>query len=237
MKPKIVSRDEWTKARVALLAKEKALTRQKDALAAERRELPWVKIEKAYAFDGPQGKETLADLFAGRNQLAVYHFMLGPDWSEGCPSCSMLADQWDGVRVHLEQRDVTFVAVSRAPLKTIEAFKRRMGWTFKWVSSHGSDFNPDFQVSFKPEDVAKGRLFYNYETNAFPAEEAPGMSIFAKDASGALYHTYSTYARGLDVFLNVYNVLDLTPKGRDEAGLRYGMEWVRHHDRYETAAR
>lgn len=235
MKPRIVSLDEWTKARVALLAKEKALTRQKDALSAERRDLPWVKVEKDYAFEGRDGRESLSGLFAGRSQLAVYHFMLGPEWAEGCPSCSLLADHFEGMRVHLEQRDVTFVAVSRAPIANIEAFRRRMGWNLKWVSSHGCDFNTDFHVSFNPEDAAKGRVEYNYELAAFPSDEAPGMSIFAKDAAGAVYHTYSTYARGLDVFLNVYNVLDLTPKGRDEAHLRYGMEWVRHHDRYAQA--
>ena len=237
MSPRIVSQDEWTKARLALLAKEKALTRQRDELARERRALPWVKIEKPYVFDGPNGKETLADLFEGRSQLAVYHFMLGPEWEEGCPSCSMLADSVEGMRVHLQQRDTTFVAVSRAPRAKIEAFQKRMGWTFKWVSSFGSDFNRDFKVSFAPEDVAKGQVEYNYAVGAFPAGEAPGMSIFAKDEAGEVYHTYSSYARGLEHLLGAYGVLDLTPKGRNEDGLPFTMAWVRHHDRYAAPAK
>jgi len=198
-------------------------------LSAARRELPWVKIEKNYVFDGPNGKETLADLFAGRSQLIVYHFMLGPGWPAGCPSCSFLADHFDGAIVHLAHRDVTFVVVSRAPLAEIEAYKNRMGWKFKWVSSHGTDFNFDFHVSFTPEQKASGE--YNYVNSGFPSEEAPGLSTFIRDG-GAVYHTYSTYARGLDILIGAYNLLDLVPKGRDEASLSRTMAWVKRHDEY-----
>src|SRR6266550_1120003 len=193
---KTVTQGEWLEARKHLLTQEKEFTRLRDRLSQQRRELPWVKVEKHYVFAGPRGKETLTDLFEGRSQLAVYHFMFAPDWEEGCPSCSMLADSVEGMRVHLQQRDTTFVAVSRAPRAKIEAFQKRMGWTFKWVSSFGSDFNRDFKVSFAPEDVAKGQVEYNYAVGAFPAGEAPGMSIFAKDEAGEVYHTYSSYARG-----------------------------------------
>ena len=228
----VVSASEWLAERRALLQKEKEFTRLRDEISAARRKLPWIKVEKAYAFDGPKGKETLADLFRGRSQLEVYHFMLGPDWKEGCKSCSYLADHFDGMTVHLAHRDVSLVAVSRAPLPAIEAFKKRMGWAFHWVSSFGNDFNRDFHVSFTPEELQR-EVFYNYEKRRFPSDEAPGLSCFLKDDAGAIFHTYSTYARGLDMLIGTYNFLDLAPKGRNEAGLPYTMSWVRHHDRYE----
>lgn len=227
----LVSREQWLAARKALLQKEKEFTRQRDALSAERRKLPWVRIEKNYVFDGPDGKETLADLFAGKSQLAVYHFMLGPDWTEGCKSCSFWADNFNGIDVHLAHRDVTLVAVSRAPLAKIEAYKKRMGWSFKWVSSFGTDFNRDFNVSFTPEEL-KGEVFYNFEQRKFPSDEAPGMSVFVSDG-GQVFHAYSCYARGLDMINGAYHILDLVPKGRDEAGQAYTMAWLRHRDRYE----
>jgi predicted dithiol-disulfide oxidoreductase (DUF899 family) len=229
---RIVSQEEWLAARKAHLAKEKELTRLRDRLSAERRELPWVKVEKAYVFDGPDGRETLAQLFGGRSQLLVYHFMLGPDWEEGCRSCSYLADHIDGANLHLPQRDVTLLAVSRAPLARIEAFKQRMGWRFKWVSSYGSDFNPDFHVSFTKEELANGKVDYNYDL-VEGHDELPGLSAFYKDENGEVFHTYSAYARGLDMLIGAYNYLDLAPKGRDEAALPWTMAWVRHHDRYE----
>jgi predicted dithiol-disulfide oxidoreductase (DUF899 family) len=229
---KIVSRDEWLAARKAHLAKEKEFTKARDALSRQRRELPWVKVEKAYAFDGPDGRETLGDLFDGRSQLITYHFMLGPGWEQGCKSCSFLADHFDGAAVHLAHRDVTLVAVSRAPLAEIETFKKRMGWRFKWVSSHDSDFNHDYHVSFTPEEMAKGPVYYNFGPNGFGSEEAPGASVFYRDGDGHIFHTYSSYGRGLDILIGAYNFLDLVPKGRDEDKLEYTMAWVRHHDRY-----
>jgi predicted dithiol-disulfide oxidoreductase (DUF899 family) len=231
----IVSQDEWLAARRALLTKEKDFTRARDRLSVERRALPWVKVDKAYVFDGPHGKETLADLFGGRSQLIVYHFMLGPGWEQGCPSCSFLADHFDGAAIHLAQRDVTLVVVSRAPLAEIEAYKKRMGWRFKWVSSFGSDFNRDFHVSFTPEEIARGKVDYNYAMTAFTSEEAPGVSAFYKNDAGEIFHTYSAYARGLDLLVGAYNFLDLAPKGRDEAALPWTMAWVRRHDEYEAA--
>jgi predicted dithiol-disulfide oxidoreductase (DUF899 family) len=231
--PKIVSREEWLAARKKLLAKEKQLTHQRDAIAAERRQLPWVKVEKNYVFDSPGGKKTLADLFDGKGQLIVYHFMFGPDWKEGCPSCSFNMDHTDGTLVHLAQRDVSFAAVSRAPLSKIEEFKKRMGWRFAWVSSFGTDFNYDYHASFTPEEVAKGKVEYNFDLVEFPSAEAPGISVFYKDESGAIFHTYSAYARGSENVVNTYNYLELVPKGRDEDGLYFPMAWVRHHDRYE----
>ena len=230
MQHAIVSQDEWLAARKALLAKEKEFTKARDALSAERRALPWVKVEKPYVFEGPAGKETLADLFGGKSQLLVYHFMLGPGWAAGCPSCSYLADHFDGAAIHLAQRDVAFVAVSRAPLAEIEAYKKRMGWKFKWVSSNGSDFNYDFHVSFTPEQKATAE--YNYVKSGFPAEEAPGLSAFIQQ-DGAVYHTYSSYGRGLDMFIGAYHFLDHAPKGRDEDALPWSMAWVKRHDEYE----
>jgi predicted dithiol-disulfide oxidoreductase (DUF899 family) len=232
--PKIVSQAEWLAARKELLAAEKEFTRQRDALSARRRELPWVKVEKNYAFDGLHGKESLADLFRGNSQLIVYHFMLGPDWAEGCPSCSFVADHFEGSLAHLDARDVSFSAVSRAPIAQIEAFRKRMGWRFKWVSSNSNDFNYDYHVSFTRDELAKGRVAYNYGTQEFPSEEAPGLSVFYKNAAGEIFHTYSTYARGLDILMGAYNFLDLTPKGRDEEALAFTMSWVRHHDRYNN---
>ena len=234
MQHRVVSRDEWLAARKAHLAKEKALTKARDQLSAERRALPWVKVEKNYVFDTPSGKKTLGDLFGGRSQLIVYHFMLGPDWGKGCPSCSYLADHFDGAALHLPDRDVTLTAVSRAPLPEIEAYKKRMGWRFPWVSSYGSDFNFDFHVSFKPEE-GDGKVYYNYEMGDLESDEMPGVSVFIKDASGAIFHTYSAYARGLDILVGAYNFLDLVPKGRDEAELPWSMAWVRRHDEYDDA--
>jgi predicted dithiol-disulfide oxidoreductase (DUF899 family) len=229
---RIVSREEWIEARKELLAKEKVLTADRDRLAEDRRELPWVKVEKTYIFDTRAGKKTLAELFGEKSQLFIYHFMLGPGWDEGCPSCSLIADQFDGAVIHLAARDVALVAVSRALLAEIEAFKRRMDWRFPWVSSHGSDFNFDYGVSFK-EPGAEGD--YNYAREKIESDELPGASVFLKDANGAVFHTYSTYARGLDLLIGPYNFLDLAPKGRDEANLPWAMAWVRHHDRYEAA--
>ncbi len=230
---KVVSREEWLTARKAHLAKEKEFTRARDKLSAERRALPWVKVDKSYVFDAPEGKNSLAGLFNGRSQLLVYHFMLGPGWVEGCPSCSLLADHFDGAAVHLAQRDVTLLAVSRAPLPEIEAYKTRMGWRFPWVSSRGNDLNSDYHVSFGPKDEAHGKVDYNYETQNFVSDEMPGASVFYKDKNGAVFHTYSAYARGLDILIGAYNFLDLTPKGRDEAELPWTMAWVRRHDEYE----
>ena len=231
--PKIVSRDEWLAARKNLLAKERQLTHERDALAAERRQLPWVKVEKDYVFDSSSGKKSLADLFDSKSQLIIYHFMFGPDWKEGCPSCSFNMDHTDGMLVHLAQRDVSFAAVSRAPLSKIEAFKKRLGWRFTWVSSYGTEFNYDYHASFTQEEVAKGKVDYNFDLVEFPSAEAPGISVFYKDKDGSVFHTYSAYARGTENVVNTYNYLDLVPKGRDEDGLYFPMAWVRHHDRYE----
>jgi predicted dithiol-disulfide oxidoreductase (DUF899 family) len=233
---KIVSQDEWIRARKELLAKEKKLTRDRDALSEERRNLPWVKIDKEYVFDSPKGKITLKELFGDKNQLVTYHFMFGPGWEQGCPSCSMIADTFDGMRVHLSARDVSFVAISRAKLSEIEEFKKRMGWTFKWLSSFNNDFNHDFRVSFTKQELESGKVDYNYTLQEF-SDEAPGLSVFYKDAKGNIYHTYSTYGRGLDTLLHPYNYLDLVPKGRDEEGLAHSMAWVRHHDRYNEGYR
>lgn len=229
---KVVPHAEWVTARVELLKKEKQFTRLRDELSAQRRELPWEKVEKSYVFHGPNGKETLGDLFRGKSQLMVYHFMLGPGWAEGCPSCSYLADHFDGSVVHLAARDVRLAVVSRAPLSAIEAFKKRMGWKFHWVSSNGTDFNYDYQVSLKKEDEGKEEVYYNYALTKFPSEERPGMSAFFKNRAGEIFHTYSAYARGLDILVGAYNWLDMAPKGRDEEGLKHGMAWVRHHDKY-----
>jgi predicted dithiol-disulfide oxidoreductase (DUF899 family) len=233
MEAKVVSHDEWMAARKQFLAKEKEFTRLRDELSRQRRELPWEKVQKQYVFESPKGKETLADLFAGRSQLMIYHFMLGPGWKEGCPSCSFIADGFDGMIVHLEQRDITMMVVSRAALTEIEVFKKRMGWKFKWVSSFGSDFNYDYHVSFSKDGKPIENAEYNYSTAKFPSEEGPGLSVFAKNSAGEVFHTYSTYARGLDILLGAYNYIDMTPKGRDEANMKpHAMAWVRHHDRY-----
>ncbi len=231
--PKVVSPAEWLAARKEFLVKEKDFTRLRDELSRQRRELPWEKVEKPYVFETTAGGETLSDLFEGRGQLIVYHFMFGPGWKEGCPGCSYVVDHLDGITTHLANRDTTLVVASRAPLAEFQAFKKRMGWNFKWVSSSGSDFNYDYQVSFRPEDMSTEQVNYNYRVGRFGSEEAPGASVFAKDAEGHIYHTYSSFARGLDIVLGTYNLLDLTPKGRDEAGLDRPMGWLRHHDRYE----
>ena len=233
-KPKIVSEKEWLEARKSLLAKEKNLTRLHDQLAAERRQLPWMRVEKNYTFDAPHGKVSLADLFGPHSQLFVYHFMFGPDWKEGCPSCSYVCDHLNGAVPHLAARDVSLVMVSRAPLPKIEAFKKRLGWRFPWVSSHSNDFNHDYGVYFPTQEKAHGNVNYNYKMQEFPSDEAPGASIFYKDKDGKIFHTYSTYGRGLDQFVTTYTLLDLVPKGRDEDNLPFDMAWVRHHDRYDT---
>ena len=230
---KVVSRDVWLQARQALLAKEKELTRRSDALARERQNLPWVKVEEEYLFDTPTGKKTLAGLFEGRSQLVIYHFMFAPEWEEGCPSCSILGDHIDGSVVHLANRDVTLIAVSRAPLSKIEAFKKRMGWKFRWASSFGSRFNWDYHVSFTKEEVEKRDLYYNFERASFPSEEGPGISVFCKNEAGEVFHTYSSYGRGVELPMGVYTYLDMTPRGRHEEGLPYPMAWRRHHDKYE----
>jgi predicted dithiol-disulfide oxidoreductase (DUF899 family) len=229
---KIVSQDEWIEARKQFLAKEKEFTRLRDELSRERRELPWVRVDKQYLFDGPNGKETLADSFARRPQLIVQHFMFDPSWDAACKSCSFWADGYDGFVVHLAQRNTAFVAVSLAPLAKLEAFKKRMGWTFKWVSSFGSDFNRDYQVSETPEETAKGQAYYNYRIGKPFGSERPGISVFYRDDDGTVFHTYSCYARGLDMMNAAYHYLDLTPKGRDEDGLPHPMSWVRLHDKY-----
>lgn len=229
--PKVVSSAEWLAARKEFLKKEKEFTRLRDELSRQRRELPWQKVNKNYVFEGPRGTRTLADLFDVRTQLVIYHFMFGPGWKEGCPSCSYLADSFDAATAHMAQRDTAFAAVSRATLPEIESFKKRMGWKFPWVSSFGTDFNYDFHVSFTKDEMASGKAFYNFETAGFPSEEGPGLSAFLKRGD-EIFHTYSSYARGLDILLPTYNFLDMTAKGRDEDSLPHPMAWVRHHDRY-----
>jgi predicted dithiol-disulfide oxidoreductase (DUF899 family) len=231
MRNQVVSHEEWLKARLELLAAEKELTRQRDALTRRRMAMPWERVDKSYRFERPNGAVCLADLFDGRSQLIVYHFMLGPDWEEGCKSCSFWADNFDGIPIHLHHRDVTLTAVSRAPLAKIEAYRKRMGWSFPWVSSYGSDFNYDFHVSFTEEQLAAGKVDYNYGL-VEGEEELPGVSVFYKNDKGEVFHTYSCYARGIDAVNGAYQFLDLVPKGRDEDGLEFSMEWVRRHDQY-----
>ncbi len=232
----VVSRDRWIAERKTLLAHEKELTRLRDQVARERRTLPWVRIEKDYVFDGLEGQRTLADLFEGRRQLLVQHFMFGPGWEQGCQSCSYMADHIDGMSAHLAQRDVTFVAISRAPYSEIERFHQRMGWHFNWVSSNANSFNHDFRVSFTPEEIAKGSIDYNFGGSPHRNDELPGVSVFMKDEAGTVFHTYSTYGRGVEVMMGTYRMLDLTPMGRAEEGLSHTMQWVRHHDRYDQDA-
>ena len=234
--PKIVSREEWIEARKAHMAREKEFTRARDRLSEERRSLPWVKVDKRYVFDGPGGRQTLADLFRQRRQLVVQHFMFAPDWNEGCKSCSFWADGFDHMIPHLAARDTTLVAISRAPFQRLDAFKARMGWSFDWLSSADSDFNYDFAVSFKPDEIRSDMKVYNFGTLGFGIEEAPGISVFYRDETGAIFHTYSCFARGLDMMNAAYHYLDLTPLGRHEEGLPYPMDWLRLRDRYETAA-
>lgn len=231
---KVVSKDEWIAARKRLLAKEKEFTRLRDRLSEERRALPWERVDKDYVFEGPEGKESLVQLFGGKSQLVVYHFMFGPDWELPCKSCSFWADSFNGVVAHLNQRDVGFVAISRAPLPQLQAMARRLGWSFKWLSALGNDFNYDYGVSFRPEEVNSGRARYNYEPTQTKMSDLPGISVFHRDADGGLYHTYSCYARGLDMLNTAYHYLDLVPKGRNEADLPYTMAWVRLRDMYEV---
>jgi predicted dithiol-disulfide oxidoreductase (DUF899 family) len=231
----VVPHPQWLDARRMLLAREKELTRLQDEIARERRALPWQRIDKPYVFDTPDGPRALADLFEGRSQLLVQHFMFAPGWEQGCKSCSFMADHNDGANHHLARRDITLVAISRAPLADIERFRKRMGWNFRWVSSNGNDFNYDFHVSFTPEQMATGKVDYNFTTQPFPQEEAPGLSSFVRNDQGEVFHTYSTYGRGVEVMMGAYPLMDLMPKGRDEDRLAFTMEWVRHHDRYESA--
>jgi predicted dithiol-disulfide oxidoreductase (DUF899 family) len=234
---KIVPREEWLVARKALLAKEREFTRLRDRLSAERRELPWVKIEKTYVFDTPAGKKTLAELFDGRSQLIVKHFMLAPGQKNPCVGCSFEVDHVDGILVHLAHNDVTYVAVARAPLAEIETVKKRMGWRFAWVSSLASDFNYDFHVSFTKAQIAKGEAFYNYQAGTVPLEELSGRSVFCKDANSEIFHTYSSFGRGGEDVLGAYRYFDLTPKGRNETGPYHNMhDWLRHHDRYDDGS-
>ena len=228
---KIVAPAEWLEARKALLAREKEFNRLRDDLSRRRRELPWERVEKTYLFDGPDGKESLADLFDGRSQLIVYHFMYGPDWEAPCKSCSFWADNFNSIIPHLNARDVTLIAVSRAPLKDFAAFKQRLGWTFKWVSSFENDFNRDYHVSFTPEELERGENLYNYKPQNRLGPEQPGVSVFYKDDDGSIYHTYSSYSRGIDMLNGTYHYLDIVPKGRNESG-PHKMSWVRFHDEY-----
>lgn len=232
---KIVSKDEWLEARKAFLEKEKAFDKQRDAMAQALRDLPWVKVETDYVFAGENGPESLEDLFAGRSQLIVQHFMFGPDWEAGCPSCSYWADGFDPMIVHLNQRDVSFAAVSRAPLNSLLAYRQRMGWNFKWVSSLDNSFNFDYRVSASDDEIAANETEYNYQKTPVYSPELPGLSVFHKDEDGTIYHTYSTFARGLDRLNAAYHLLDSTPKGRDEAGLSFTQAWVRRHDEYDQA--
>jgi len=233
--PTIVSEDKWLAARRELLRKEKEFTKLGDQLAARRRELPWVKVNKAYTFESPDGRVTLADLFEGRSQLMVQHFMLGPGWEEGCKSCSYMMDHFNPTVPHLNARDVSFAAISHAPLAEILPFKARMGWAVNWVSAHGTDFNQDYKVSFTEKEIERGQVDYNYTKMDFPKTEAPGISVFAKDTAGIVYHTYSTYGRGVEVVMTTYDLLDLVPKGRDEDP-EATMSWVRHRDCYGQPA-
>ena len=233
---KIVSQQEWIEARKALLAREKEFTRARDRLSEERRALPWVKVDKAYLFESAEGRKTLSDLFKGRPQLVVQHFMFAPAWNEGCKSCSFWADGYERMIPHLAARDTSFVAISRAPLAKLEAFKTRMGWTFDWVSSAPSDFNFDYAVSFTPDQVKSAAKIYNFGTSGFGAEEAPGISVFYRDEAGDIFHTYSCFARGLDMMNAAYHYLDLTPLGRHEEALPFSMAWVQLRDQYQPDA-
>jgi predicted dithiol-disulfide oxidoreductase (DUF899 family) len=230
----VVSQDEWLQARIALLAEEKELTRRRDAITAKVRDLPWVKVDQNYSFDSLQGKVSLADLFGEKDQLIVYHFMFDPTWSQGCKSCSFIADHYNGIVVHLAHRDISFVTISKAPIEQIEQFRNRMGWTFPWVSCGENDFGRDYGVSFTDEELADGNTLYNFNRKPYPIRELPGLSVFFKTEDGQIFHTYSTYGRGLEDFLTAYRYIDLTPKGRDETQTR-GMGWLRHHDRYDES--
>jgi predicted dithiol-disulfide oxidoreductase (DUF899 family) len=228
----IATHEQWLAARLELLAAEKEFTRQRDALTRRRMAMPWERVEKSYRFDGPDGALSFADLFDGRSQLIVYHLMFAPDWDEACKSCSFWADNFNGIPVHLAHRDVTFTAVSLAPWAKIDAYKKRMGWSFPWVSSHGSDFNFDYQASFTPDQVAAG-TYYNYQVQPNKVSEQVGISVFARNERGEVFHTYSCYSRGVDMLNGAYHYLDLVPKGRDEDDLQFSMAWLRRHDQYE----
>ncbi len=228
----IVSHEDWLKARLDLLAAEKEFTRQRDALTRRRMAMPWERVEKDYRFEGPDGATALTDLFDGRSQLIVYHFMFAPDWKEGCKSCSFWADNFNGIAVHLGHRDAAFAVISRAPFAKLDAYKKRMGWSFPWVSSQGSDFNFDYHVSFTPEEMAKGKADLNYKVQPIEVSDYPGISVFAKNEKGEVFHTYSCYLRGIDMVNGAYQFLDLVPKGRDEDSLDFSMAWVRRHDQY-----
>jgi predicted dithiol-disulfide oxidoreductase (DUF899 family) len=229
---KIVSKNGWIAARKVLLKKEKEFTALRDQLSQQRRDLPWIAVDKKYVFDGPNGKQTLSELFDGRSQLIVYHFMYDPNWAVGCPSCSFWADNFNDIIVHLNQRDVTLIAISKAPYSKIAAYKKRMGWDFKWVSSYDTDFNFDYHVSFTQEELAKKKAFYNFISQDPRTSEREGISVFYKDLSDKIFYTYSAYARGIDILNNTYNYLDVVPKGRDEGGSDFPMAWVRRHDEY-----
>lgn len=230
---KIVSKEEWTQARKQLLAKEKEFSKQRDALTKLRQQLPWRKIDVDYVFEGENGGQKIADLFKEQSQLIIYHFMFAPDWSDGCKICSLLADHYDPLLVHLRARDVSLATVSKAPLEKLIAYKKRMGWSFDWLSSLNNQFNFDFGLSFTQQEMDEGLMNYNYQLGKFPSTECPGISSFYKNADGEVFHTYSAYARGLENFLGIYSFLDIVPKGRDEEGLPYSMHWVRQHDRYD----
>ena len=232
-KQNIVSKDEWLEARRKLLKEEKNFTRLRDQLSLQRRKLPWVKVEKAYSFEGSNGKQSLSDLFGDKSQLIVYHFMYGPDWEDGCPSCSFWADNFNGIDIHLRHRDANLIAISRASLDQIETYKKRMGWDFKWLSSLGSEFNYDYQASFTADEMEKGEMLYNFNIGSFPADESPGISVFYKSPENEVFHTYSCYARGLDMLNGAYHYMDLLPKGRDEDDLDFTMAWLRRRDQYE----
>jgi len=231
---RVVDRDEWRQARRQLLTREKALTHLQDEISRERRALPWVRVDQPYVFDTIEGPRTLAELFGDCSQLMVQHFMFAPGWEQGCKSCSFMADHNDGALLHLAQRDLAFVAVARAPLADLERFRQRMGWKFRFASSNGNRFNHDFGVSFTEDEMASGGVDYNYTRQPFPHQEAPGISVFARDAQGQVFHSYSRFGRGVEVMMHTYQLLELTPKGRDEDQLEYPMAWVRHHDRYEA---
>ncbi len=230
--PNIVDRETWLKHRQELLKREKDFTRERDALSQARQEMPWVEVAEDYVFENEQGPIRLSELFNGRSQLVVYHFMYGPEWEVGCKSCSFWADGYNGLDTHLAARDVSLIAVSRTSLDNIRAFKERMGWSFTWVSSLGNNFNFDYQVSFTEEERESGSVTYNYRQTSMGSDEMPGVSVFVKDKEGKIYHSYSTYSRGLDLMNSAYNILDMVPKGRDEADLPYSMAWVQLHDTY-----
>lgn len=231
---RVVTKDEWLDARVALLKEEKAFTKRRDELAEKVRALPWVKVDKAYTFDSPTGKKSLADLFGDRSQLIVYHFMFDPTWSQGCMSCSFIAEHYDRLVVHLAHRDISFLTVSKAPVEKLEAFRKRLGWSFPWVSAANTDFSRDFNVSFTDEELLSGKVRYNFTDQAGGIRELPGLSVFYKDEQGQIFHTYSQFARGLEDFLTAYRFIDITPKGRDEEKTG-GMGWLRHRDRYDDS--